>query len=161
MPDPYVYPGHNSVTASFAVTDAAGAIDFYKEVFGATEPYERFVDPNGRVGHAELVIDGTAVMLNDEYPEMGVVSPTTLGGQHARLTVYVPDADATVAKAVSAGAEVTRPVADQFYGARSGMIRDPFGVEWGISTFQREVPPEEMERYTTAFRETGDVPGES
>jgi PhnB protein len=161
MADQYVYPGHNSVTASFAVTNAAGAIEFYKQVFDATEPYERFVDPNGRVGHAELVIGDTAVMLNDEYPEMGVVSPTTLGGQHATLTVYVPDVDATVARAVAAGAEITRPVADQFYGARSGQIRDPFGVVWAVSTFQREVPADEMERYVTAFRDTGDVPGES
>jgi PhnB protein len=161
MSDQYVYPGHHTVAASITVRDAGNAIDFYKDIFGATEPYDRFVDPNGRVGHAELVIGDTAIMLNDEYPEMGIVSPSTLGGQTGSLTVYVPDTDATIARAVAAGAEVTRPAADQFYGARSGMIRDPFGIIWGISTFQRAVPAEEMQRHMKAYRETGDVPGES
>jgi PhnB protein len=157
---PYVYPGHHTVAASITISDCAGAIDFYKDVFGATEPYERFTDPNGRVGHAELVIGDTGVMMSDEYPEMGIVSPTTLGGQSGSLTVYVPDTDATVARAVAAGATVTRPAADQFYGARSAMIRDPFGVTWGISTFLRQPSVEEMQGYVDEFRQTGDVPGE-
>lgn len=160
MPDQYVYPGHQAVTASFTVTNTDKAIEFYKDIFGATEPYERFVDPSGKVGHAEIVIDGVAVMLSDEFPEMGIVAPTTLGGQTGSLTVYVPDTDATIERAVAAGAEVVSPASDQFYGARSGMIRDPFGIRWGISTFQREVTGDEMQKHVDAYRETGDVPGD-
>ena len=157
---PYVYPGHHTVAPSITVSNCADAIEFYKDVFGATEPYDRFIDPNGRVGHAELVIGDSGIMLNDEYPEMDILSPTTLGGQSGSLTVYVPDTDATVARAVEAGATVVRPAADQFYGARSAMIRDPFGVTWGISTFLREPSAEEMQGFVEEFRATGDVPGE-
>ena len=154
----YIYPGHQAVTASFTVANADQAIEFYKDIFGATEPYERFVDPSGKVGHAEITIGGVAVMLSDEFPEMGFVSPTTLGGQTGNLTVYVADTDATIERAVRRGAAVERPAADQFDGARFGMIRDPFGIRWGISTFQREVAPDEMQQHADTYRETGDVP---
>lgn len=125
--------------------DAARAIDFYKEAFGAQEEM-RLADPSGRIGHADLRIRGAAFMLADEFPEMGVRSPESFGGSPVSIHLYVDDADAVSARAVAAGAKVVRPVADQFYGDRSGTIDDPFGHRWFISTRKEEVSATEMQR---------------
>jgi PhnB protein len=124
--------------------NAAEAIEWYGEVFGAAPTGEPFVDGDGRIGHAEIAIDGAAIMLSDGYPEVGVVAPEPDRPATYSLSLYVPDVDATVAAAERAGATVQRPVEDQFYGARMGVIVDPFGVRWMIATHVREVPDEEL-----------------
>jgi PhnB protein len=133
-----------------SVRGAAKAIDFYKKAFNATELY-RLMQPDGRVGHAEIDIGGAKLMLADEFPEMGFQSPESLGGSPVNIHLDVPDVDAFARRAVEAGATVVRPVADQFYGARSGQIRDPFGYTWQISTPKESVSPEEMQRRIDAM----------
>jgi uncharacterized glyoxalase superfamily protein PhnB len=127
------------------VRDAARAIDFYAQAFGAQEKF-RLVEPNGRVGHAELDFGGTTVMLSDEFPEFGILGPEP--GRPASVTIHlhVDDADTMIARAVRAGATVEMPVADQFYGERSGSVRDPFGHRWNIGHGLEDVTPEEMQR---------------
>jgi PhnB protein len=130
--------------------DAAGAIDFYKRIFGATELF-RLAGPDGRVGHAELKIGDSCVMLADEFPEMGALGPRTIGGSPVRILVYVEDVDAVVSQAVAAGAKLVRPVQDQFYGDRAGGIEDPYGHYWHVATHKEDVSPEEMKRRAEAF----------
>jgi PhnB protein len=137
--------GYHTVTPYLTIKDAAKAIAFYKHAFGATEDVHMLA-PGGRIGHAEIRIGDSCIMLADEFPEMGHRGPGALGGTPVTIMLYVPDADATVAQAVSAGAKVTRPVADQFYGDRSGTIEDPFGHVWHVSTHVEDVPPDEMKR---------------
>jgi len=137
--------GYHSVTPYLFIKGAANALDFYKKVFGATERV-RMPGPNGRVMHAELQIGDSIVMLADEHPEMGARSPQTVGGASSSLHVYVQDVDAIAQKAVEAGAQLTRPVQDQFYGDRSGTIIDPFGHMWSIATHIEDVAPEEMKK---------------
>jgi PhnB protein len=127
------------------VRNTAAAIDFYVRAFGAEERY-RLVGPDGRVGHADLVIGGQTLMLADEYPEYGVLAPESIGGSPVSLHLEVPDVDTTVARAVEAGATLERPVAREFYGARSGTLRDPFGHRWTIQTHVEDVTPEQMTR---------------
>lgn len=127
------------------VRDAAAAIAFYQRAFGATEEL-RLTDPNGRIGHAEIRIGTSAVMLADEHPEFGALSPATLGGSPVKLHLTVADADAAAARAVEAGATLLRPVQDQFHGNRSGMVVDPFGHSWFLSAELEPVSPEEMQR---------------
>ena len=134
--------GYEAVTPYLVVKDAARAIDFYKEAFGATE-LMRF-DDNGKVGHAELRIGQGIVMLADEYPERGYAAPAPGAPTPVSLMMYVEDADAVVAKAEQAGATVERPVTTQFYGDRMGGIVDPFGHRWYIATHVEDVPPEEL-----------------
>lgn len=134
-----------SLTTYLAVNDAPAAIAFYKEAFGAVEEV-RMTEPAGRVGHAEISIGGVRIYLADEHPEIGVKSPTTLGGSPVSLMLKVPDVDTTFARAVAAGATVERPVEDAFYGERSGWLIDPFGHRWSISTPIEEVSREEMQR---------------
>jgi PhnB protein len=134
-----------NLTPYVCCTNAAKAIDFYKAAFGATETM-RLAEPDGRIGHAEVVIEGSTLMLSDEYPDHGVQSPTTLGGTPVNLHLYVPDADATVARAVAAGAKVVRPLADQFYGDRSGTIQDPFGHVWFVATRKEQLTADEVQR---------------
>lgn len=141
--------GYHSVTPYLIVKGAAGAIDFYKAAFGATE-LTRMTQPDGRVGHAEIKIGDSPVMLADEFPDLGARSPQTIGGTPVSLMIYVPDVDATVAKAVAAGAKLTRPVADQFYGDRVGGITDPFGHAWYVATHQEDLSVEELERRARA-----------
>lgn len=136
--------GYEAVTPYLVVQDAAGAIEFYKEVFGATELF-RF-DDKGRIGHAELQIGGGRLMLADEYPEMGYTGPKAGEAPSVGMMIYVQDADMVVERAVEAGATVERPVADQFYGDRTGGIVDPFGHRWYIATRIEDVTPEEMDR---------------
>lgn len=136
------------------VIDAPRAIAFYVEAFGAREKY-RLVEPSGRVGHAELEFGDTIVMLSDEYPEMGLVGPQTRGGTVMSMHLHVDDADALIARAVAAGATTIRPAADQFYGERSGTVRDPFGHEWNIGHSIEQVSPEEMQRRYDALMASG------
>ncbi len=137
--------GYNSVTAYLFVKGAASAIEYYKNVFGAKERM-RMPGPNGRIMHAELQIGDSIVMLSDENPQAGAKSPVTLGGASTSLHVYVEDVDSTTKKAVSAGANVVRPVKDEFYGDRIGTIIDPFGHMWSIATHIEDVSPEEMKK---------------
>ena len=137
--------GHRSVNAYLIVSDAAMAIDFYQRAFGARELY-RLTMPNGGIGHAEIEIGDTRVMLGDESPQRNVKSPRTLGGSSVHLVMYLVDADAAVKQALAAGAIETRPVQTQFYGDRSGTITDPFGHVWTLSTRVEDVSSEEMQR---------------
>jgi PhnB protein len=116
------------------VQDAAKAIEFYRSAFGARETGARFTEPGGKVGHAEISFGDYQLMLSDEYPDYGAISPVTLGGSPLLLHLYVDDVDATVAQAESLGAVVLRPAADQPYGDRAATIRDPFGHRWMVST---------------------------
>ena len=137
--------GFHTVTLYLCVKDAARAIEFYKKAFGATEVM-RLAEPSGRIGHAEIRIGDSPVMLADEFPEMGLLSPESLGGSAVRINLFVEDSDALTSQAIAAGAKVQRPVADQFYGERSGTIMDPFGHIWLISTRIEDVSPQEMQR---------------
>jgi PhnB protein len=128
------------------IKGCAQAIDFYKAAFGARETMARITDAGGRVGHAEVEIGGSALMMADEHPEHTFVSPQTLGGAHVQFFVNVPDVDALVSRAVAAGGRLTRPIANQFYGHRNGEITDPFGYRWTLSTKIEDVPDDEMQR---------------
>ena len=139
---PINYP---PVIPALAVNDAAKAIDFYKAAFGATELY-RLIDPeSGKVGHAEILINGSMVMLADEYPAFNK-TPKTLGGTTVRLALMVENVDTAVDRAQKAGATVTMPPTDQFYGHRSANVRDPFGHEWMFQHEVEKVSPAEMQR---------------
>jgi PhnB protein len=124
---------------------AGEAIAFYQRAFGAKEKM-RLTEPGGRIGHAELDFGSAVVMLSDEYPELGFTGPETIGATTMSIHLHVDDADAMVKRAVEAGAELVRPLADQFYGERSGTVRDPFGHEWLIGHNIEQVTPEEMQR---------------
>lgn len=131
------------------VDGAASAIDFYTSVFGATERM-RMPGPNGRIGHAELQIGDSVIMLADENPEMAIHGPKTIGGTPVTLHVYVEDSDAAFERALNAGARSLRPVENQFYGDRSGQFEDPFGHKWNVATHIADVPPDEMEKRAAA-----------
>jgi PhnB protein len=142
--------GYHTVTPYLIVKGGSRAIDFYKKAFGASERM-RMDGPNGTVGHAEIEIDGSAVMLADEFPDMGFRSPQSLGGAGVSLHLYVKDVDVRFNQAVAAGAKALRPVQDQFYGDRSGTLEDPFGHVWTISTHKEDLSPEEMRKRSEAF----------
>jgi PhnB protein len=135
--------GYPRLSPYLSVDGAAQAIDFYTQVLGATERF-RIPAPGGKVGHAELQIGDSVIMLADEFPEMGIVSPKKIGGTPVTLGVYVEDVDKTFETAVKAGAKELRAVEDQFYGDRSGQFEDPFGHRWSVPTHIEDVPPEEM-----------------
>lgn len=137
-----------SLTPYIIVKGAGAAISFYEKVFGAKESY-RLADPEGHVGHAELVIGDGLLMLADEAPAFGALSPPSIGGTAVKLHINVEDVDAVVKRAEKEGATVLRPVQDQFYGERSGMIVDPFGHQWFVATRKEELTPEEMSRRYT------------
>jgi PhnB protein len=137
--------GYHTVTPYLIIDGAAAAIEFYKKAFAATEVM-RMAMPGGKVGHAEIQIGDSRVMLADEFPAMGARSPRAFGGTPVSLLLYVPDVDALFNRAVAAGAKVTKPLADQFYGDRSGTLTDPFGHQWTIATHKEDVPPDEMKR---------------
>lgn len=133
------------LSPAIAVNDAAKAIEFYKEAFGAKERY-RLVDPeSGKIGHAELEINEGLLTISDEYPQFNK-TPRTLGGVSAKFLLMCGDVDATFSRAVKAGADIVTPLTDQFYGHRDGRLRDPFGHEWLLSQKKHEVSPEEMQR---------------
>ena len=139
-------PGNNTVTPGLIVKDGLKAIEFYKTAFGAKE-LGVSTGPDGKgVMHAELQIGDSKVYLGDEMPDMGALSPQTLGGSPVSLNLYVEDCDAVIAKAVAAGAKVTMPAADMFWGDRYGKITDPFGHNWGVATHIEDVSKEEMDR---------------
>jgi PhnB protein len=128
---------------------AAAAIDFYKKAFGATELF-RFPMPDGKIGHAEIKIGDSPIMLADEFPEMGHKGPKSLGGSPVSLMIYVEDVDTVFNRAVDAGATVKEAVQDKFYGDRIGTLTDPFGHVWHVSTHKEDVSVEEMERRAKA-----------
>jgi PhnB protein len=134
-----------SMAIYLAFHNAAAAIDFYKRAFGAEEKM-RLADAGGKIGHAEIRIAGSTIMLSDEFPNYGAVSPKTLGGSPAKIHLYVPDVDAFTRRAVSAGAMVVRPIEDQFYGDRSGQVADPFGYTWIVSTRTQDMSEQEIQR---------------
>jgi PhnB protein len=140
----YIPEGYNSVTPYLVIKGAAKAIDYYKNVFGATVVV-RMDGRDGKVGHAELQIGDSRIMLADENPAMGYRSAETIGASPVSLYVYMPDCDAIVEKAAKQGAKILKPVADQFYGDRSGFFQDPFGHLWGVATHKEDVSAEEME----------------
>jgi PhnB protein len=141
----YIPKGYNSVTPYLVVKGASQAIDYYKKVFGATETV-RMPGPDGTIGHAELKIGDSHIMLADETPSMGAghMSAATIGGSPVSLYVYLPNVDDVVKRATADGAKLLKPVQDQFYGDRSGFIQDPFGHLWGIATHIEDVSPEDM-----------------
>ena len=141
--------GFHNVTPYLYLRGAAGAIEFYKSVFGAAE-IMRMRGPDGRIMHAELKIGDSIVMLADENPSMGIMSPQTIGGFSGGLHLYVEDADAVIRKAVESGAKQLHPIKNQFYGDRSGTLLDPFGHMWSVATHIEDVPPEEMRKRMTA-----------
>ncbi len=143
--------GYHSVTPYLIIRDAGRAIAFYKKAFGATEMM-RMPGPDGKIGHAEIKIGDSPIMLADEAPDMPSAgrSPQSLGGSPITILLYVEDVDAFTNRALAAGAKVVRPVQDQFYGDRAGTVADPFGYEWHIHTHVEDIAPEEMERRASA-----------
>jgi PhnB protein len=137
--------GYPEVMPYLAVDGAAAAIDFYKNVLGARERM-RMPTPDGRIGHAELEVGSSVIMLADESPEMDFVGPKKVGGTPVAIHVYVNDVDAAVERAADGGAMITRAVEDRFYGDRSGQFIDPFGHRWDLATHVEDVPPEEMQK---------------
>lgn len=141
--------GYHSVTPYLSIKGAAAAIVYYKQVFGATELF-RMAGPDGKIGHAEIKIGDSPIMLADEFPEMEFVSPKTLGGSPVGLMIYVDDVDTMYKQAISAGGQEIKPLQNQFYGDRSGTLKDPFGHVWTVATHVEDVPPEEMEKRAKA-----------
>jgi PhnB protein len=141
--------GYRSVTPYLNVRGASNAIDFYTNVFGATE-IMRMPGPDGRIMHAEIRIGDSIVMLADENPQMGIMSPQTVGGSSVGMHVYVENVDAVVQKAVESGSKLLRPIKNQFYGDRSGTLLDPFGHRWFVATHVEDVSPEEMRKRMNA-----------
>ena len=149
MPVKPIPEGYHSVTPYLILDDATRALEFYKKAFGAVELL-RMPAPGGKIGHAEIKIGNALIMLSDEYPEMKVQSPQTIGGTPVGIHVYVPDVDALNARAIAAGATVEREIANQFYGDRSVTLSDPFGHRWFFATHVEDVPPEEMKQRAEA-----------
>lgn len=141
------------VYAYLRLHDTAAAIDFYARAFGAKELF-RLVEPSGRVGHAEVKIGPVTIMLSDEYPEMGIRGPRSIGGTSVSIHIHVSDVDRLFEQAVAAGATVVRPLQNQFYGERGGTVRDPFGHEWLLGGHLEDLTVEEMQRrYTALFND--------
>jgi PhnB protein len=145
-------PSANSLSPYISVKDAAAAIAFYVEAFGAVEKF-RLVDPvDGRIGHAELVIGGVTMMISDEYPDFGALSPESIGGSPIKFQIYVDNVDVAFPAAVALGATEVRPLSDQFFGDRTGMLLDPFGHSWTLATRKEDVSPAQMqERWSNAM----------
>ena len=137
--------GYPRVTPYLYVDGANEAIDFYTSVLGATERM-RLPGPDGRLGHAELELGNSVIMLADETPQMGVLGPKTIGGCPMSMHVYVEDVDGVFEKAIQAGAKELRVVENQFYGDRTGQFEDPFGHRWNVASHVEDVPPDEMEK---------------
>ncbi len=142
--------GYPRVTPYLYIDGAGAAIDFYGTVLGATERM-RMGGPDGKVGHAELEIGNSVIMLADEHPDMGALGPKTIGGTPVSISVYVEDVDAVFEQALKNGAKELRAVDDQFYGDRSGMFEDPFGHHWNVATHVEDVPADEMAKRAAAM----------
>jgi uncharacterized glyoxalase superfamily protein PhnB len=149
--------GFHTLTPHIVVRDATKAIEFYKKAFGAEEIC-RMPGPDGKIMHAELKIGDSMLMLVDELPEMGCRSPQTFKGTSVILHLYVQDVDVAVKKAVSAGATVTMPISDQFWGDRYGKLTDPYGHEWSMATHKEDLTPEEIGKRAAAFMSQGKAP---
>ena len=155
MPVSPIPEGYHSVTPYLVMKNAAAAIEFYKKAFGAVELL-RMAAPGGKIGHAEIKIGDSPVMLADEYPDMGFKGPESLGGTPVSLMIYVDDVDKIYPQAIAAGGKEVRPLQNQFYGDRSGTLTDPFGHVWTISTHVEDVPEEELaKRAEAAMKEAG------
>ncbi len=150
MPTKSTPAGYHSITPSIIVRDAAQAIEFYARAFGAEE-VSRMAGPGGTIVHAEIRIGDSVVMLGEENAQWGTRSPLSTNGNPGSLHLYVEDADAAFAQAVSAGATVRAPLEDAFWGDRYGKVTDPFGHEWGLATRMKEMSPEEMQQAGAAW----------
>jgi PhnB protein len=137
--------GYGTVTPYLIVKDASRAIEFYAKAFGAIELY-RLADPTGKVGHAEILIGTSRIMLADEFPEMDIRGPESLQGTSVGFLIYDEDVDAKFNHVIALGATVLRPVKDQFYGDRSGTLKDPFGHKWTIATHKEDLSPEDVQK---------------
>ncbi len=146
--------GYHTVTPYLIINGAADAIEFYKKAFGATELF-RMPQPDGKIGHAEIKIGDSPIMLADEFPEMKYFGPKTLGGSAVSILIYVEDVDSVFTQAIAAGGEQQRPVEDKFYGDRGGSLVDPFGHVWHIATHTEDVSPDEMEKRAAAAHGQG------
>ncbi len=142
---PFQPAGYHSITPYLALRDAKSAIDFYRRAFGA-ELVMKLDMPDGSIAHAEIRIGDSIVMMSEENAEWGSKSPLALGGSPVFLMIYVADADAAFAKALAAGATQVKPVEDQFYGDRSGTLKDPYGYQWTLATHFEDVSAEEGQR---------------
>ena len=149
MPVSPIPEGYHSVTPYLVMKNAAAAIEFYKKAFGAVELL-RMAAPGGKIGHAEIKIGDSPVMLSDEYPDMGFKGPESLGGTPVSLMIYVDDVDKIFPQAIAAGGKEVRPLQNQFYGDRSGTLTDPFGHVWTISTHVEDIPEEELAKRAEA-----------
>ena len=141
--------GHHTVTPYLCIKGAASALEFYKKAFEATE-LMRLAQPDGRIGHSEIRVGDSVIMLSDEFPEIGASSPQAIGGSPVTIHLYVEDVDTVFKQAVAAGAKVKRPVADQFYGDRMGGVEDPFGYTWWIATHKEDLSSEEIQKRAAA-----------
>jgi PhnB protein len=144
--------GHHTVTPYLAIKKAVEALEFYKKAFGAVE-INKLLMPDGRLGHAEIRLGDSVIMLADEFPEYGGKAPPTLGGSPVNIHLYVDDVDAFFKKALAAGAKERKPVMDQFYGDRSGQLEDPYGHLWWVATHKEDVAPDEIQRRVQAMFE--------
>ncbi len=147
-------PGYHTITPYLVCRNASDAMDFYAKHFGAQERY-RLTMPNGAIAHAEMSLGDSVVMIADEFPAMGIVSPASLGGSPVSLSVYVDDVDTTFAAILAAGGEELQPVADQFHGDRSGKLKDPFGHVWHVGSNKEDVSPDEIKRRFKAMMTSG------
>lgn len=152
MPARFIPEGYHTATPYLIIDGASAAIDYYKKAFGAAEVC-RMEMPGGKIGHAEIQIGDSHIMLADGCAEMGFRDPLALGGSPVSIMLYMEDVDAVFKRAIAAGATAVKPVQDQFYGDRSGTLKDPFGHVWTVSTHVEDVPPDEMERRAKAFME--------
>ena len=146
--------GYHTATPYLIIDGAAKALDFYKKIFGATEKM-RMPSPGGKVGHAEITIGDSMIMLADEHPEIGARSPRAFGGSGVGIMLYVDDVDTTVKKAVADGAKLVQPVEDKFYGDRTGTIEDPWGHTWHVGTHKEDVSEDEMKRRMASMAKAG------
>ena len=144
--------GYHTIIPYLSIKGAADAIEFYKKAFGASESM-RVAQPDGRIGHAELRLGDSRIMLADEFPDMDFRSPLSMGGSPVHIHLYVESVDTVVGRAVSAGAKVIRPVQDQFYGDRTGTVADPYGHVWHVATHTEDLSPEEIGKRATAMHE--------
>jgi PhnB protein len=150
MPVKPIPDGYHTATPYLIIKNAGAALDFYRRAFGAVE-LMRLVAPTGEVGHAEIRIGNSVIMLADEMPQLGFRSPLALGGSPVSILLYLENVDERFKQAVDAGAKVVRPLQDQFYGDRSATLEDPFGHVWTVATHIEDVSPEEINRRAEAF----------
>lgn len=142
--------GHRTVTPYLSIKGGVEALDFYTKAFGAVE-VSKLILPDGRLGHAEIRLGDSMIMLADEFPEFGGKAPTTLGGTPVCIHLYVEDVDGFFKKALAAGAKERKAVTDQFYGDRSGQLEDPYGHLWWVATHKEDIPQEELQRRVEAM----------